>query len=141
MPRKPVISLPASDPDGSCAAAVLPELPLAALYDFSGLGKLARHPAFVREMQQLFVDRVPSQLAQLRTIIAAQDWPTLVLEAHSLKATFGTLRMEPGATLLGQLESLAGQPGQPPLLPILDLVAHSAAAVISLFEQELQRPA
>lgn len=112
------------------------------LYDFSGLGKLAKNAGFVREMQQLFVQRVPGQLAELRRLIEAEDWLALVQEAHGLKATFGILKMEPGATLLGQMEALASQMGSQPQQAqqaLLELVTGTAVMVVAIFEQELTR--
>lgn len=110
-------------------------------YDFSGLGKLANNAGFVRELQQLFVRRVPGQLAQLELLIAAEDWLALAQEAHGLKATFGTFKMEPGASLLSQMEALAQQaaPQQQQQLTLLDLLKTTAAVVVALFKQELAR--
>lgn len=111
------------------------------LYDFSGLGKLAKHPAFVREMQSMFVNQVPGQIAQLKATIEDEDWVTIAYHAHSLKSTFGNLRIEPSTGLLKEMELIAFQHRDKlELLAILRVVATTAEVVVRLFEQEL-RPA
>lgn len=109
------------------------------LYDFSGLGKLAKNAGFVREIQQLFVDQVPVQVAQLKTTIEDENWTTIAHQAHSLKATFGNLRIEPGTDLLKEMETLAFQHRDKlELLAILRVVATTTEVVVRLFEQELR---
>lgn len=112
--------------------------PAAVRYDFSGLGKLSGDASFVREMQQMFIDRVPGQVAQLQTTIEAEDWATIAMRAHSLKATFGNLRIEPGTGLLKEMEIIAYQQRDKlELLAILKLVAKSAELVTDIFRQQL----
>ena len=113
--------------------------PMVVRYDFSGLGKLANEAGFVREMQQLFIDRVPGQLAQLAADIEHEDWLTITHWAHSLRATFSNLRIEPGTALLKELEIIAYQHRDKlELLAILKVVTSAADAVVSIFRQELR---
>ncbi|WP_210517314.1 Hpt domain-containing protein [Hymenobacter terricola] len=115
-------------------------VPLAARppYDFSGLGKLAKDAGFVREMQQMFIDQVPVQIAQLKATIEVEDWVTIAHQAHSLKSTFGNLRIEPSAGLLKEMENIAFQHRDKlELLAILQVVATTTEVVVRLFEQEL----
>lgn len=108
------------------------------LYDFSGLGKLSNDAGFVREMQQMFVERVPGQVVELRATIEEEDWLTIAQRAHSLKATFGNLRIEPGTALLKELECIAFQHRDKlEMLAILKVVATAADAVVQIFRQEL----
>ena len=108
------------------------------LYDFSGLGKLAKNPAFVREMQQLFIEQVPVQIAQLWGTIEQEDWFTIAHQAHSLKATFGNLRIEPSTGLLKEMEIIAFQHrDKQELTAILRVVASAAEVVVRVFKQEL----
>lgn len=124
------------------SAAEFAAAPPARLYDFSGLGKLASDVGFVREMQQMFIERVPVQIAELQTTIDAEDWITIAQRAHSLKATFGNLRIEPSTALLKEMECLAFQHRDKlELTAILKMVATTAAAVVSIFRQELSRAA
>jgi two-component system aerobic respiration control sensor histidine kinase ArcB len=114
----------------------------ASLYDFSGLGKLSQDAGFVREMQQMFIERVPVQIAELQRTIDSEDWITIAQQAHSLKATFGNLRIEPSTTLLKELEHLAFQHRDKlELTAIMKVVATTADAVVSIFRQELSRAA
>ena len=113
-------------------------LPAAVRYDFSGLGKLSGDAGFVREMQQLFIDHVPGQVVQLQATIEAEDWSTIAMRAHSLKATFGNLRIEPGTGLLKEMEIIAYQQRDKlELLAILKVVAKSAELVTDIFRQQL----
>ncbi|MBD2769109.1 Hpt domain-containing protein [Hymenobacter sp. BT664] len=111
-------------------------------YDFSGLGKLAHDAGFVREIQHMFIDRVPGQLVQLETAIEAGDWTSIAHQAHSLKATFGNLCIEPGLGLLKEMEVIAYQHRDKlELRAILLGVAEAAEAVLGIFRQELGRAA
>lgn len=108
-------------------------------YDFSGLGKLSKDAGFVRAMQLMFIDRVPSQVMQLRALIEQEDWLTIAQQAHSLKATFGNMRIEPGTALLKELECIAFQHRDKlELLAILRVVATAADAVVRIFRQDLR---
>lgn len=112
------------------------------LYDFSGLGKLSQDAGFVREMQRMFVERVPAQVAELQCAIDSEDWITIAQQVHSLKATFGNLRIEPSTTLLKELECLAFQHRDKlELTAIMKVVTTTADAVVSIFRQELSRAA
>lgn len=123
---------------GQLIATSLTPPPAAVRYDFSGLGKLASDAGFVREMQQMFIDRVPAQVAQLHATIEAEDWATIAQRAHSLKATFGNLRIEPGTALLKEMEIIAYQHrDKMELLAILKVVAKAAETVTAIFRQQL----
>ena len=112
--------------------------PAAVPYDFSGLGKLAKDACFVRQMQQLFLGRVPDQVAQLAASIEAEDWLTVAQQAHCLKSTFGNMRIEPGTALLKELENMAHQHrNKPELRALLKLVAAAAETVAGIFRHEL----
>ena len=116
--------------------------PPARLYDFSGLGKLSQDAGFVREMQQMFIERVPVQITELQRTIDFEDWITIAQQANSLKATFGNLRIEPSTTLLKELECLAFRHRDKlELTAILKVVATTADAVVSIFRQGLSRAA
>lgn len=134
---------PTPMPAGQLLAAVYSPPPvLSVRYDFSGLGKLSQDIGFVREMQQMFIDRVPAQVEQLKATIEEEDWLTIAQQAHSLKATFGNLRIEPGTALLKEMECIAFQHrDRLELMAILKVVASSAAAVVQLFQQQLDRAA
>ena len=114
--------------------------PRTRLYDFSGLGKISQNAGFVREMQRMFVERVPVQVAELQRAIDSEDWKTVAQQAHSLKATFGNLRIEPSTTLLKELECPAFQHRDNlEQTSIMKVVATTADAVVSIFRQELSQ--
>ncbi|HEX8349310.1 MAG TPA: Hpt domain-containing protein [Hymenobacter sp.] len=108
------------------------------LYDFSGLGKLAKDVEFVRELQQMFIKRAPKQVAQLWTAVEVADWQTVLQVAHSLKSTLGTIGSEQSAALLEQLENSVRQgQAKEQLKASLTTVAGTVEAVVQAFEQEL----
>jgi HPt (histidine-containing phosphotransfer) domain-containing protein len=111
----------------------------APLYDFSRLGKLGQKPAFVREIKQMFVLRVPAQLAELQAAMEAADWVAVAKAAHSLKSTFGNLRMDECASQLCQIELLAQRRDDPrQQLIILRAVQATSELIVNLFSQDLQ---
>ena len=73
-------------------------------YHLQQLGRLAANPAFVRQLLELFIARVPGQVHALREALQAQDWAAAAREAHALKTTFSTLNIQPEAGYLQQLE-------------------------------------
>ena len=112
--------------------------PEAPLYDFSRLGKLAQNPAFVREIKQMFVLRVPAQLAELQAAVEAANWVAAEQVAHSLKSTFGNLRIDDCASQLRQLEVLAQrQEDARQQLIILRAVRATSELIVSIFSQDL----
>lgn len=112
--------------------------PIPPLVDFSGLGKLAHNPVFVRELMQLFVAQVPTQVEQMQAAIAQQNWPELARHAHSLKSLFGTLRIEPGTTLLNQMQHQELKPQTPAQLQAaVQQVASAARQVLEQFTTTL----
>jgi len=77
-------------------------------YDFSQLGtKLAADPKFVRKILALFITRVPYQVQALEQALEQEAWEMMAFEAHSLKATFGNLHIQPTTACLRRLEELA----------------------------------
>jgi HPt (histidine-containing phosphotransfer) domain-containing protein len=123
-------------------AAEFVATPPARLYDFSGLGKLSQDAGFVREMKQMFIECVPVQIAELQRTIDSEEWMSIAERAHSLKGTFGSLRIEPSTALLHDMERLAMQRRDKlELTAILKAVATTAAAVVSIFQQELSHAA
>lgn len=112
------------------------------LYDFSGLGRLAQDACFVREMQRMFVEYVPKQLMQLATTVEEEQWESTAGLAHSLKATFGTLRIEPSTSLLKELETSAKQQREKQeLKTTLEIITSTANAIVLIFRDELSRAA
>ena len=60
-------------------------------------------------------------------------------DLHSLRATFGNLRIEPGTALLKELEIITYQHRDKlELLAILKVVTSAAEAVVSIFRQQLR---
>jgi two-component system aerobic respiration control sensor histidine kinase ArcB len=111
----------------------------APLYDFSRLGKLGQKPAFVREIKQMFVLRVPAQVTELQAAIEATKWVEVAQVAHSLKSTFGNLRMDECASQMRQIEVLAlRQDDQLQQLIILRAVQATTELIVKLFSQDLQ---
>jgi two-component system aerobic respiration control sensor histidine kinase ArcB len=111
----------------------------APLYDFSRLGKLGQKPAFVREIKQMFVLRVPTQLAELQAAVVATNWVAVAQVAHSLKSTFGNLRMDECAGQLRQIEVLAQrQDDQLQQLVILRAVQATTELIVTIFSHDLQ---
>ncbi|MGY2134578.1 ATP-binding protein [Hymenobacter sp. HD11105] len=97
-------------PAGASAAAEQPA------YNFQGLGKLANDPAFIRKMQQLFIDTVPSQLAELGAALTQPDWAAATRLTHNLKSSFGNLQVEEGLRRLKLMEENLRQGPEPGLL-------------------------
>ena len=122
------------------SAIEMAAVPPTRLYDFSGLGRISQNAGFVQEMQRMFVERVPVQVAELQRAIDSEGWETVAQQAHSLRATFGNLRIEPSTTLLKELECLVFQHRDKlELLSIMKVVSTTADAVVSIFRQELSR--
>ena len=85
-------------------------------YGFQGLGKLANDPAFIRKMQQLFIDTVPVQLTELGAALTQLDWPAATRLTHNLKSSFGNLQVEDGLRRLRLMEENLRQNPDPDLL-------------------------
>ena len=79
----------------------------AKLYDFSGLGSLGEDAVFIRKMQDLFVEIVPDQLQKLANTIELQQWQEVAMIAHSLKSTYGNIRIVEAAEFLRRIEDNA----------------------------------
>jgi two-component system aerobic respiration control sensor histidine kinase ArcB len=114
----------------------------APLYDFSRLGKMGQKPAFVREIKHLFVKRVPAQLAELQAAMEAANWVVVAQVAHSLKSTYGNLRIDECASQLREIEVLAQrQDDHPQQLIILNAVQATTALIVDRFSHDLQAAA
>lgn len=77
------------------------------LYDFSGLGNLKDDALFIRKMQQMFIDTVPSQLDELKEAIERRDLETATHIAHKLKSTYGNLRIKTATEDMKRIEEYA----------------------------------
>jgi HPt (histidine-containing phosphotransfer) domain-containing protein len=119
------------------SASVMPNTTAGILYNFSGFGKLAKDAEFVREVKLMFVKGVPKQVAQLWASIEEENWQVVAQQAHSLKANLGNLKMDAGAALLNQMESLAHQGDKKLLQASLMVVTETVEAVVETFKQEL----
>lgn len=107
-------------------------------YNFAGLGRLANDAAFVRKMQQLFVDTVPKQLQQLSAALAAPDWSTATQLVHSLKSTFGNLQNDEAVRYIKKMEEiLRKNPDSAALSNLLLTVSRIASQLIDLFQAQL----
>ena len=115
----------------------MPNTTAGILYNFSGFGKLAKDAEFVREVKLMFVKGVPKQVAQLWASIEEENWQVVAQQAHSLKANLGNLKMDAGAALLNQMESLAHQGDKKLLQASLMVVTETVEAVVETFKQEL----
>ncbi|ALI99876.1 ATP-binding response regulator [Rufibacter tibetensis] len=111
------------------------ELPL---YDFSGLGNMAEDAVFIHKMQKLFIDIVPGQLSKLSLAIQQQDWDTVALLSHSLKSTFGNIKVVKAANAMKQIEEVANtKTGLAKLSNLMDTVYDATNKVIAVFSSEL----
>lgn len=107
-------------------------------YNFDGLGRLANDAAFVRKMQQLFIDTVPGQLQQLSLALEVPDWPAITQLVHSLKSTFGNLQIEEAVRYIKKMEEiLRKNPDPVALFNILRTVTRIANQLIGLFQAQL----
>ena len=126
----------------STAASQATDSTSGALYDFSGLGKLAKDAEFVREIQQMFIGRAPKQVALLLASIEQEEWQAVAQQAHSLKSTLGNLKIERSAALLNQIEKNARPGADKELLKVsLAVVIETVDAVVQAFQQELRSAA
>ncbi|MBX0290491.1 response regulator [Hymenobacter sp. HSC-4F20] len=117
-----------------------PDLPQPT-YNFSQLGKLAHDQEFIRKMQQLFLDTVPSQLLHLRTALHERQWEVAAQLTHSLKSTYGSLQMTEATNCLKQLEKVMHPPPvtAQPLLSLLNLLDAITSRTAELFTQHLEQ--
>ncbi|MCC3155126.1 ATP-binding protein [Hymenobacter sp. BT770] len=103
----------ASRAPASLAPVAAPATPL---FGFEGLGRLAQDAAFVRKMQQLFVDTVPGQVAQLGAAVACQDWAAAQLLVHTLKSTYGNLQISEAQRYMKKFEEVLQKNPEPAVL-------------------------
>ncbi|QMU27715.1 response regulator [Adhaeribacter radiodurans] len=109
-----------------------------ALYDFSGLGNLAEDANFVRKMQQLFIDLVPSQLEKLSFSISQEDWSTVAHIAHSLKSTYGNIGIKGAAQAATKMEEICNKRNNfSDLDNLLKIVNSTTDKVIAVFQEQL----
>ncbi|RZK31364.1 MAG: hypothetical protein EOO63_04395, partial [Hymenobacter sp.] len=107
-------------------------------YNFAGLGRLANDAAFVRKLQQLFIDTVPGQLQQLAVALELPDWPAATQLVHSLKSTFGNLQSEEAVRYVRKMEEiLRKNPDPAALFNLHRNVGRIAGQLIDLFQAQL----
>ncbi|MBO3273443.1 ATP-binding protein [Hymenobacter defluvii] len=110
-----------------------------ALYDFSGLGKLAQDADFVAKMQQVFIRTVPAQLDKLTQAIAHHDWEAVANIAHTLKSTCGNLRIREAEAALKNIEEMPHMAAQPEqLAAFLHTARTHTALVVAAFMARLE---
>ncbi|OON67595.1 hypothetical protein B0919_17365 [Hymenobacter sp. CRA2] len=120
---------------GRSAAAAAPP----PAYGFEGLGKLANDPAFIRKLQQLYVDNVPRQLAQLDAALRAGDWATGSRLSHNLKSTFGNLQLGEALAGVKKMEELLKKnPDANLLIQLFRGVEEVALRMSEVFARQLQ---
>ncbi|WP_205499812.1 response regulator [Rufibacter psychrotolerans] len=108
------------------------------LYDFSGLGDMAKDEVFIRKMQKLFVDIVPTQLAKLQQAIQQERWETVSLIAHSLKSTYGNIKVVKAAEAMRKIEEIANTTTNPyELKRLMEIVRETSQKVVDVFTEEL----
>ncbi|MBC3538555.1 response regulator [Rufibacter sediminis] len=108
------------------------------LFDFSGLGNMAEDSVFIRKMQQLFIDLVPGQLAKLSAAMQQQEWETVALLAHSLKSTYGNIKIVRAAEAMKRIEEIAGTKSNlSEMNKLLLVVKETTQKVINVFSDEL----
>lgn len=109
-------------------------------YDFEMLGKLADDPGFIRKMLELFISRVPEQVLALQQAVAQENWEAISREAHGLKATFGTLNIQPEVGSLKMVEELAElRAPKEEITPFVEAVRKGAQLFSALFAEELAK--
>ncbi|SEU04425.1 ATP-binding protein [Hymenobacter actinosclerus] len=103
-------------------------------YDFQLLGRLANDDDFIRQLLELFIERVPRQLQELAEASERADWHTISTTAHSLKSAFGTLNIHPEAARLKKLEELAeARAPKEELLLVVAAIAAATEPFLALF--------
>ncbi|WP_207432165.1 ATP-binding response regulator [Sabulibacter ruber] len=108
------------------------------LYDFSGLGDMAQDAVFIRKMQKLFVDIVPGQLAKLQQAVAQKQWETVSLVAHSLKSTYGNIKVVKAAQAMRRVEEISNaKTNYHELDGLLDIISDETQKVVNVFSEEL----
>jgi two-component system aerobic respiration control sensor histidine kinase ArcB len=108
------------------------------LYDFSGLGSMADDGVFIRKMQKLFIDIVPGQLSKLTNAIQQHDWETVALIAHSLKSTYGNIKVVKAANAMKRVEEIANNKTDfSELDGLLKAIMDTTKEVIIVFSKEL----
>lgn len=112
----------------------------AALYDFSGLGSMAEDAVFIRKMQQLFIDTVPTQLEELSDAIQINDRESVAHISHRLKSTFGNIRVIEAADAMREIESLArGKDDLSKSNQLLETAKEVTSRVVAAFSEELKQ--
>ncbi|GGK56759.1 response regulator [Rufibacter glacialis] len=110
------------------------------LYDFSGLGNMAEDEVFIRKMQKLFIDIVPGQLLKLSQAIQQQEWETVALLSHSLKSTFGNIKVTRAANAMKEIEAVVNKGTDYSALPsLLEIVKSTTDKVVNIFVKELSQ--
>lgn len=91
----------------------------------------------IREVFQVFIEEVPIRRAKFDKALSEQDFPALLMLAHSLKGASGTLQAEPlrhvsQALELAVREDRTGDVAVlvPPVLDLLDATAAHMAELL-----------
>ncbi|WP_181304131.1 PAS domain-containing sensor histidine kinase [Rufibacter sp. XAAS-G3-1] len=109
------------------------------LFDFSGLGNMADDAVFIRKMQKLFIDIVPGQISKLSHAVHRQEWETVALIAHSLKSTYGNIKVVKAAEAMKKVEELSNtRTNLSELTKLIVIVKDTTQKVIDVFSKELE---
>ncbi|KAA3436763.1 ATP-binding response regulator [Rufibacter hautae] len=108
------------------------------LYDFSGLGNMAEDAVFIRKMQKLFIDLVPGQISKLSLAIQQKDWETVALIAHSLKSTYGNIKVVKAAEAMKKIEQIStSRTNLSEINRLMGIVTETTQKVVEVFSREL----
>jgi HPt (histidine-containing phosphotransfer) domain-containing protein len=99
---------------------------------------MADDGVFIRKMQKLFIDIVPGQLSKLTNAIQQHDWETVALIAHSLKSTYGNIKVVKAANAMKRVEEIANNKTDfSELDGLLKAIMDTTKEVIIVFSKEL----
>ncbi|WP_210486173.1 ATP-binding response regulator [Rufibacter aurantiacus] len=108
------------------------------LYDFSGLGNMAEDAVFIKKMQKLFIDLVPGQISKLSHAIQQRDWDTVALLAHSLKSTYGNIKVMKAAEAMKKIEEISqSRTNLSEINRLMGVVKETTQKVVEVFSKEL----
>lgn len=108
------------------------------LYDLSELGSLAQNESFVRQMLQLFVETVPTELSDLEAALRAGNRETVRKLSHRLKSTYGNFGIKKAASLMRTIEKEAEiQADFQTLILLLEEVKVLSRAVMEQLQEQL----
>lgn len=112
-----------------------PTLPMKdKLYDLSNLLEISRgNDAFVKKMIQLFVDQIPTSVEGMKKAYSERDFPALKAIAHRIKPSVENMRIGNMYQEIRQIEQLAMENEDSPLLP--ELLERTTSVLIEAIEQ------